>query len=892
MAANTRADAGNFGQLPTFGDSAVPQSPDVNSYSDRQTARLAGEPGETQQRVFQGLSDKLGGMVDQAVAFEGKQAGLVAGTDPNYRPNADESIRGRAFTEAANQTYLNSVDAQSKQQASQAYSDWLQLPPGQRQPGALNTSLQKIQDDFTANHVFPEIQGEFVNRFSNLATAYQQSAQRDFEKQVHDNAQASFLQSNAANMDSARRIYATGLDSNAPEAERQKQQMFAGIDGAVAKGAITPQEGFLQKQSNAQDLWVTDKVARFLATPDAEKQAYIDGVNQSFVGPQALSNPQAGQASAPLAERNNNFTNIRDGAYARAQPGYVGADNGFARFATPEDGLRAANHNLDAYAAQGLNTVNGIISRWTPPSENDTARAIAQASSRLGVGPDQKIDMNDPAVRANLLHVIVQQETGKTPFAIPDIQRALTGSTDGGTVAALDKFNAQAGGVLRGLNSQQGQVQKEALANIGAATKQEAGGIAVPDKQWQSMASTYAGSPDPVVAQAYQSAVGVHTFVTGLRAMKPDEVEAKLANMQGAPDAGADPQNVLKIDAGQNYLKHLREDLQSDPLSRAAKDGTIRDLQALDTSSPQALQSSLVTRQAQAAQVADHYGVAPKMLMQNERGMFKTIAINGGPPMVAAAGAVTQALGPDAGQFFREVGNDAPNFALAGKLAAGGGDPQFTKDLAERARLNNDPTVKGALETAPKSAIEPQLNSIYGDALRMLPEFAAQAANGARQVHELHSFAARTTPDPTSADFTMAAQNAVGARFDGAEQYGGVASYKTSFLGGGQKVLIPSGMRADQFGAAIGAVSDTDLKGLPAPPVAADGKTPVPASMIKNGYLAAVGDGKYAVSMQPSNSPDPQWVRDPSGQKFVLDLKAMEPALRQRVPEAYAGAPR
>src|SRR5579872_2950777 len=129
--ANNNSELRPTGDLP-FGGLAVPQSPDINSYSDRMLAREAGAAGDTTARVFEGLSRELGGMADQAAQYEGRRAGLIAGADPNYRPNGDESVRGRAFNEAATAAYLNNVDAQSKQSLTGAYDQYMALPPGQR----------------------------------------------------------------------------------------------------------------------------------------------------------------------------------------------------------------------------------------------------------------------------------------------------------------------------------------------------------------------------------------------------------------------------------------------------------------------------------------------------------------------------------------------------------------------------------------------------------------------------------------------------------------------------------------------------------------------------------------------------------------------------------------
>jgi hypothetical protein len=898
--ANTRADVGPIGQLPTFGDSQVPQSPDINSYSDRLLAREAGRPAEIASRAFEGLSNRLGVEADQDAHYEGTMAGRVAGMDPNYRPNQDESLRGRAFNQAATETYLNNVDAQSKQAASTVYDQYMLLPPAQRQPALLQQNLQKVQDDFTKNHLFPEIQGEFNARFANLSTAYLQGAQRDLEKNVHDAAEASFMAKDAANADTTMRIAGLGLDSVKPQLDAALNQSLGSVDQAVASGAITAVQGVERKQAIRDNAWLADKAARYNATPDQEKPAFRDAVNKQapppgaappanwsdgvnfgkagpFSYPTSANDPIGDDVKSSLAALRQNFgqpftlTSTTNGQHADGSYHYQGkaVDVSIAGMDGPTltrfvDSARAAG-----FTGFGLGATH--IHLDTRPS-NGAAVVFPDAYN----GPVAGKDIGDWQAHLN-----------NAPAPARSSAQAA-----GPSFAALQKFNTYADAADRQAMSQANQLEKGQIGEINAAAKQIVAGYAVPDQQWEAMRRDYAGNPNPNVAQAWTAADNLRTTLAGFKGMKPDAVEATLANAQGALANGATPDQVERLKAGQEYLKRLREDLASDPLSRAARDGVISNLAPLDASSPDALQKSLVARQAQVDQVSQHYDVAPKYLMQNERGLFKTLATNGGPAMVQAAGAVTQALGPRAEGFFREVGADAPNFALAGKVTAIGGDPQFTADLAERARLNNDAAAKSGLELPARAPIDDALRSTYGTALAMLPEFGGQAASAARQVYELRAFRQGVKPDPSSPDFTQAAQEAVGARFQGSTQYGGVASYGGMFAGApSQKVLIPPTIRADRFADVVGAVGDKDLTALPAPPVASDGKTPIPAAMIQRGYLTAVGDGRYAVSMGAPTSRDPQWVRDPSGQKFVLDLKAMEPALRQRAPEAYAGVP-
>ena len=74
----------------------------------------------------------------------------------------------------------------------------------------------------------------------------------------------------------------------------------------------------------------------------------------------AIAPTEGGPGS--VADRNNNPTNIRDGSFAKAQPGYVGKGNGgYAKFDTKASGDAAAQSLLAHYYARGQRTITDII---------------------------------------------------------------------------------------------------------------------------------------------------------------------------------------------------------------------------------------------------------------------------------------------------------------------------------------------------------------------------------------------------------------------------------------------------------------------------------------------------------------------------------------------------
>lgn len=109
--------------------------------------------------------------------------------------------------------------------------------------------------------------------------------------------------------------------------------------------------------------------------------------------------------------RNNNPLNLR-------AVGNQNADRqGFRVFGTMEEGILAANEQLDRYAAKGVNTIEKIISTWAPPNENDTKAYIDEMVKETGMSADQIIEQGH---RAILLAAMAKHESGKPGVITPD----------------------------------------------------------------------------------------------------------------------------------------------------------------------------------------------------------------------------------------------------------------------------------------------------------------------------------------------------------------------------------------------------------------------------------------------------------------------------------------
>ncbi|HID9280210.1 TPA: hypothetical protein ACXIZC_002786 [Serratia marcescens] len=123
-----------------------------------------------------------------------------------------------------------------------------------------------------------------------------------------------------------------------------------------------------------------------------------------------------GNSSAARGLRNNNPGNI-EASSENPWEGQAGSDGRFAKFETPEHGIRALGKNLLSYQRQGYDTVSEIVNRWAPASDgNDTDAYIKALCGALGVGANDQVDMSNPRTLAALCAGIVKHENGSQPY--------------------------------------------------------------------------------------------------------------------------------------------------------------------------------------------------------------------------------------------------------------------------------------------------------------------------------------------------------------------------------------------------------------------------------------------------------------------------------------------
>jgi len=116
------------------------------------------------------------------------------------------------------------------------------------------------------------------------------------------------------------------------------------------------------------------------------------------------------QPGLPLGLRNNNPGNLRPGDNWQ---GMVGTNGGFIQFENIGWGVRALGIDLTTKIRNGYNTIELIIFRYAPPSENDTLAYIASVVADTGIQQNKTLAA-DTITLKKIIRAIMNVELGKS----------------------------------------------------------------------------------------------------------------------------------------------------------------------------------------------------------------------------------------------------------------------------------------------------------------------------------------------------------------------------------------------------------------------------------------------------------------------------------------------
>lgn len=201
------------------------------------------------------------------------------------------------------------------------------------------------------------------------------------------------------------------------------------------------------------------------------KLGVSSGAPASPVPPAAPAAPSSDAAAGnlPRGLRNNNPGNLNYAGQAGATR-EGGPGGRFAVFGNAQAGLNALANQLDIYRQRGINTVQGIIGKWAPPSENNTGAYINRVAQSLGVGAGDKINLGDPAVMSRIMSAIIQHENGRNPYS-QDMILTAARNTRGAAISQNTTINVTGSGAAetgRAVAGEQDRVNQRLARYAGA----------------------------------------------------------------------------------------------------------------------------------------------------------------------------------------------------------------------------------------------------------------------------------------------------------------------------------------------------------------------------------------------------------------------------------------
>ena len=160
----------------------------------------------------------------------------------------------------------------------------------------------------------------------------------------------------------------------------------------------------------------------------------------------------------PRGIRNNNPGNIRRNGDPWQGLAKDQTDREFFTFQSAVYGIRALARLLITYQDKyGLCTIEGIITRWAPVIENNTASYIQAVARNTGFSALQTLDMHRFEHLKPVVEAIIQHENGQQPYSDTEITKALV-------LAGVEpkQQNLQASRTVKG-----GQAAATATAGLG-----------------------------------------------------------------------------------------------------------------------------------------------------------------------------------------------------------------------------------------------------------------------------------------------------------------------------------------------------------------------------------------------------------------------------------------
>lgn len=155
---------------------------------------------------------------------------------------------------------------------------------------------------------------------------------------------------------------------------------------------------------------MNSKVAAAIAAGAALLYIFSKGMTKT-IKEKRYPNPE----ESSRGYRNNNPLNIRISStdWQGMIPTPQNGDGAFVQFTNMAYGFRAAMRNIRTYIkSYGLNTVQEIIQKWAPPTENNTSKYVTDVCRLSGLQPGTIISQTGAVQMMALVKAMAYIENG------------------------------------------------------------------------------------------------------------------------------------------------------------------------------------------------------------------------------------------------------------------------------------------------------------------------------------------------------------------------------------------------------------------------------------------------------------------------------------------------
>ncbi|HAI2043551.1 phage protein [Escherichia coli] len=384
--------------------------------------------------------------------------------------------------------------------------------------------------------------------------------------------------------------------------------------------------------------------------------------------------------------RNNNPGNLE---YSKTNPwvGQTGDDGRFAKFETPEHGIRALGRNLMSYQRQGIDTVSEIINRWAPPTDkNDTMSYIKAVCEQLGVSADEPLDASNPDTLKALCAAIIHHENGSQPYSdqqltagvsaalglstIPTNTKRYTGNAafDAASPEAQASFMRQADQLRR---QQQAEYKTMIDSQVRDATAAYMRGVEFPNLPGEDdFIAAYGVREGNLRYTEFKNTQIAGQYIGSFRNMPTSSITAYVEQLR--PDTGDTGEGYAAraalydnvVSAANQVIKQR----QSDPVQFSLASGQAK---PIDMSNKDNFGQSVALRAAQVSDLAKSYGTPLTFFSKDEANQIG-VFFRDAPVSQQAAYLDTIRQSTGGGQVYmsalQQISANAPSAAVAGIL--------------------------------------------------------------------------------------------------------------------------------------------------------------------------------------------------------------------------------